>query len=92
MSDLEDPQPRQIIGERGDGTYRLTLDGEEKIRVDVADVDQENRFVARGRNPAGTLDRKVAAAEPGGPLYLAERETTDEAWERRGEVTFAEDL
>lgn len=90
MADTEDPQVRTFLATQGAGTYDLTVDGDELVRMEVEDVDQEQLFRAHGTAPSGRTDRLVEPDEPGGALYLHEREDEADDWERVGEVTFAE--
>lgn len=92
MADIDDSQPRMIIGKLEGGVYRLTVDDEDDERIDVDDVDQTELFRAEGTAPAGRVRRMVTPEEPNGPLYLYERESEAEDWERVGEVTFAESV
>lgn len=79
-----------MLAKEGEGTYRLTVDGEDHVRMAVEDVDREEAFRATGTAPSGRTDRLVEPQEPGEALYLHERESGADDWERVGEVTFVE--
>lgn len=93
MSELD--QLAVTIGKMGEGDWILTLDGGETVEATLTDVDvDENRGLeAEGRNEnEAFLVELTTGPQPGGPIQVRQRGTSDESWETIGELADANRL